>query len=559
VGNAYSTDDYSLADVQAVAAGAGYTCALTDTGGVRCWGFNALGQLGDGTTISTSTPPISDTLTGVKAIAAGTSHTCALMETGSVRCWGDNTYGQLGDGTTINHSTPTNDVLTDAIAIAAGSEYTCAITHTGSVRCWGRNYSGQVGDGSDPSSSVLPTDEVLTGVKAIAAGYRHTCALMETGGVRCWGEDEHGQLGDGNTTTWRAPATETNDVLTNVKAIAAGALHTCALTETGGVRCWGSNSEGELGNDNVYRNAPPESDALTGVKAIAAGENYTCALMETSGVRCWGGNDYGQLGSGTTISTSIPPTNDVLTGVKSLATGGAHTCALMETGGIRCWGFNALGQLGESLSPDTCTTGESYAACRMTPQPIDAFSGAAAVAAGMDHTCALTETGGVRCWGFNALGQLGESLSPNTCTIGGYYFACRMTPQPIDAFTGAAAITAGMGHTCVLTETGGVRCWGWWPMLGSPNLKDYGACSSDLFSQSDELRNCSGCSLNLCSVNPPTADVLTGVKAISAGEYHTCALMNTGGVRCWGSNDYGQLGKVTSVVLTPARVLGTRE
>jgi len=137
--------------------------------------------------VNRSTPPSSDVLTDVQAIAAGEYHTCALTQTGGVRCWGDNQYGQLGDGSTVNSSTPpSSDVLTGVQAIATGEINTCALMQTGGIRCWGYNF--------DLSP---PTNDALTGVKAIAAGFNHTCALMQTGGVRCWGDDVYGQLGDG--------------------------------------------------------------------------------------------------------------------------------------------------------------------------------------------------------------------------------------------------------------------------------------------------------------------------------------------------------------------------
>jgi alpha-tubulin suppressor-like RCC1 family protein len=138
------------------------------------------------------------------------------------------------------------------------------------------------------------TTDLLMGATAIAAGPNHACALVGAGGVRCWGtywdSNDYGQLGDGTTTNRKTPGT--NDVLTDAKAIATGLYHTCALMETGGVRCWGDNSSGQLGDGTTsHRYTPPQSDVLSGVKAVAAGSSHTCALMETGGVRCWGAAD----------------------------------------------------------------------------------------------------------------------------------------------------------------------------------------------------------------------------------------------------------------------------
>ena len=139
--------------MKAIATGNNYTCAVTTSGGARCWGYNGLGQLGDGTTVSTSSPPGEDVLTNVQAIAAGFSHACALTTSGGVRCWGDNEVGQLGTGESggvndFGHPPPDHDVLTDVKAIAVGIHFTCALTNAGGVRCWGWNSAGQLGDGT---------------------------------------------------------------------------------------------------------------------------------------------------------------------------------------------------------------------------------------------------------------------------------------------------------------------------------------------------------------------------------------------------------------------------
>jgi alpha-tubulin suppressor-like RCC1 family protein len=219
------------------------------TGGVRCWGGNGNGQLGDGTTTDRSTPPGADVLTGVAAIAAGSQHTCALMTTGGVRCWGGNGNGQLGDGTTTDRSTPPpSDAGADLAAVSAGDSHTCALTTAGGVRCWGHNLYGELGIGSYDAVLAPPATDVLTGVAQIIAANMFTCALTTGGGVRCWGYNSHGEIGDDTSLAVDRWTPQTADILGGVASLAAGSAHVCARMASGGVRCWGDNETGQLGD-----------------------------------------------------------------------------------------------------------------------------------------------------------------------------------------------------------------------------------------------------------------------------------------------------------------------
>ncbi|MFY0527546.1 RCC1 domain-containing protein [Archangium gephyra] len=379
-------EEGDLGGLQSISGGGYHTCALLD-GAVRCWGYNRYGQLGYGhmESIGDNERPSQAgnvNLVGTAIqVVTGALHTCALLDSGFVRCWGYNGHGQLGHGTTENVGD--NEPVASqgyvnlggrATKLAAGGYHTCAVLDTGTVRCWGRNNHGELGYGHThqvgDNEAVWTAGDVEVGglVKDLVAGGRHTCALLTTGNVRCWGYNADGQLGIGHT-TWigddESPSTAAEIEMGGaVKQLTASNYHTCALLETGKVRCWGYNGYGQLGypsNVNVGDNETPASagDVNVGdtVLQIAAsrteehrwGYAHTCALLSTGSVKCWGYNNEGQLGYANTTSLSEPPAATVNLGGTSayaISAGGNHTCALMITGKARCWGHNANGELG---------------------------------------------------------------------------------------------------------------------------------------------------------------------------------------------------------------------
>ena len=340
----------------ALAAGEYHACAVTTGGGVQCWGSNSDGQLGDGTTTHSSVPvAVSGLTNGVATVAAGFRHSCALTTGGGVQCWGYNQLGQLGNDSTTDSSVPVavNGLASGVAAVAAGAYHACALTTGGGVQCWGLNSSGQLGGAAGTISSVpVAVSGLASGVAAIAAGGFHTCALTTGGGVQCWGFNENGQLGNDTTTDSSVPVAVTG-ASSDVEAIAAGAYHSCALTTGGGALCWGLNDSGQLGNDTTTDSHVPVAvtGASSDVEAIAAGAYHSCRLSASGDAGCWGSNGSGQLGNGTTTNSSIPvAVSGLASGVVVIATGGFHTCALTTGGGVRCWGSNIYGQLGNGTS-----------------------------------------------------------------------------------------------------------------------------------------------------------------------------------------------------------------
>ena len=292
-------------------------------------------------------------------IRAGERHTCVLTAGGGVKCWGNNHDSQLGDGTGNDHGKPV-DVIglkTGVAAMSAGWRHVCVVTTAGKVACWGNNHDGQLGDGTRVDRSKPEAVIGLLGqAKAVATGERHSCALMASGGVKCWGNNHDGELGDG-TRMDRVTSLDVAGLTSGVTAITSGWRHTCALTEAGGVKCWGGNHEGQLGlGTRSDANVPRDVVGLTtGITAISAGWRHTCALASDGGVKCWGSNHSGQLGDGTGIDRKIPVDVVMVTGRSlAIAAGGQHTCA-MDSNAITCWGENEDGQLGDGTFKSSLT------------------------------------------------------------------------------------------------------------------------------------------------------------------------------------------------------------
>jgi alpha-tubulin suppressor-like RCC1 family protein len=323
-----------------ISAGEYHTCMRTATGGVQCWGDNKYGQLGDGTKIDRLTPvDVIGLTSGVSAISAGNPHTCALTTGGGVKCWGQNNFGQLGDGTTTDSSTPVDVVgLTSGVsAVAAGDLQTCVLTVGGGVKCWGSVGYG-LGDGT-LTDRHTPVDVIglSSGVAAITTGGYSSCVLTVSGGVKCWGDNWKGELGDG-TTTDRLTPVDVIGLTSGVTAIATNNYTTCALTAGGGVKCWGFIMFDPGYVTTTDSSTPVDVSGLSsGVIAISVGGYFNCALTAGGGVKCWGSNVRGALGDGTTTDSTTPVDVSGLTsGVSVIAAGGGHVCALTSVGEVKC-------------------------------------------------------------------------------------------------------------------------------------------------------------------------------------------------------------------------------
>jgi alpha-tubulin suppressor-like RCC1 family protein len=369
--------------------------------------------------------------------------------------------------------------------VAAGEVHTCVLRVSGEVECWGTNDAGQVGDGG-PSlllplspGNVVPDVRLSGPAKALGVGSRHGCALLEGATVECWGSNDVGQLGQ--TPNPRQPVPIDLGGGHGAVALAVGAAHSCAVLDDGRLKCWGDNESGQLGlgDTNNRGDQPGEmGDALPAVdlgpgravQAIAAGTLHTCALLDGGQLACWGDNHYGQLGLGTTVNVGdqaplagAPPLVDVGRGrrVLSVSAGGGHTCAVLDTDQVKCWGYNASGQLG--LGTPDLLRGDVMGEMGDLLPFVDLGAGrrVTALAAGNNHTCALLDDGRLKCWGLDINGELGLDSSGDRGN--GAADMGDALPE-VDLGTGrralAVAVAAGANHSCAVLDTHELKCWG---------------------------------------------------------------------------------------------------
>jgi alpha-tubulin suppressor-like RCC1 family protein len=394
---------------------AGPSGRLEDTATLTLWALPpAFTQTLTASVTFTPSQDVSATPTALSAqsvafvpIAAGGNHTCAITPGGGVMCWGSNDNGQLGDGSRTDRTRPVSvkNLAVRAVAVTAGWTHTCILTEEGGVKCWGRNKNGELGDGTTQrSSEPVDVSGLKSGVIAIAAGDDHTCAVTAQGGVKCWGYNNFGQLGDGTTETRNSPV----DVLKlggEATAVAAGTAHSCALTSESEVMCWGSNDTGQLGDgsDAASRGTPGVVSGLKGgIASMTAKGGHTCILNGAGEILCWGWNKYGQLGDASHDDRSAPvPVTGWEGSAILIAAGWGQTCGALNDGSLKCWGWNFYGQLGEGSMAN-----------RNQPVAVQGLKGKVfAVAGGGGHTCAILEGGELFCWGLNKNGQLGNQTT----------------------------------------------------------------------------------------------------------------------------------------------------
>ncbi len=351
---------------------------------------------------------------------------------------------------------------------------------------------------------TLPSTKPLTSVTAVVAGFSHSCALLTGGNAVCWGSNANGQLGN-DSTTGISPFPLAVTGGWSFVSLAAGYGHTCGLTSSGSAYCWGDNAEGELGNvtSTATSGTPVQVAGGLHFAMLSAGYSHTCGVTTAGQAYCWGANESGELGNGTVGQSTTTP---VLVGggltFASVSAGGVFTCGITTAGAGYCWGSNGYGVLGNGGTADSDV-----------PVAVAGGLQLASISAGVYHTCALTTNGAGYCWGNSTNGQLGTGLT----SIGS------ATPLAVVGGNTFTTVTTGELSSCATTPAAAVFCWG----SGSFGALGNGSTAG--------------------STTPQPVGGTAALTSVGAGiSFHACALSTAGNAYCWGYNDSGELGNGTA-------------
>lgn len=466
------------AGARSLVLGERHACFITPQDTVKCFG-GAL-TLGNGTRNESAVPVEVSGLSGVKFLAAGSRRTCAIDGANKLKCWGANSAeGSLGDGSTEDALTPREVPGLLAKSVSVGSsETSCALTMNDTVVCWGANQFGQLGDGTSTPSRAPVAVAGLSGIKSISTGNTAACAITNQNAVFCWG------LGFGEIDQFGSRGAVLTPInipdFAGAQSVQVGLSTVCAQDMAGQVRCMGSNSNGAFGPTNIkYLPNPTLVAGSQGTKGLALGPSYMCQLAADDTSRCTGRLTAGDYEGGPAATfVDSPDLNDV----KMLTTGILHGCILTSKNTVRCWGANTHGQLGNGTFVDSAK-----------PVDVDGLTDVKEIGTGRNHSCALTSGGKVWCWGGNR--EVETAVA-----------------RPVDlGVSGVKSLIVSHYTVCVLTEQNVGRCM----------------------------------PAGFASGGSALADVpgLSGIRSISLGQWgHACAVTMQETVKCWGANNFGQVG-----------------
>jgi alpha-tubulin suppressor-like RCC1 family protein len=428
-----------------VVAGSAHSIGLKYDGTVWTWGSNVYGQLGNGTNIDSATPVQVSSLTGVVAIAAGFYHSLAIKSDGTVWAWGNNSDGQLGNTTTCpcsNSNVPVQMTgVANGIAVAGGLNHSLVLT-SGGIRAAGDNTFGQIGDATNMQRATAVA-VVLPGVAAIAAGRNHSLAMTTGGAVYAWGDDSVGQLGDGALVPQNAP--ELNLTLANIVRISSRDSAGLALDSSGAIWGWGANDYGQVGDGSLVSpvKTPLKSMISNDIAtSVTSGAYHSLAITQTGSIIGWGTNTAGQLSNVPFLTYTSATGLQLISGVSQLAGGVAHSLGYTSGGTVIAFGGNGSGQLGDGTTTN-----------RYTPVTVVGLGGVGYLNLLGLNNVSVTVAGS----GIVGSSPAGLECSSGTCVGAfgsGAVVTLTATPTGGNIFEGWSGACTGTG-TCTVTVNGG--------------------------------------------------------------------------------------------------------
>ena len=621
-----------------VDAGNRHTCAINADNALYCWGTNLNGQLGDGSKISRILPSREATSgSDWESVSAGENSTCAIRADGSLYCFGLNSLGQLGTGTTTSSSRPVQESSgrPDWTKVSVGTTHACAVNQDHELFCWGDSAYDQIPGGYSGELDPTLNDE-WNGVVDVSSSATETCLLDILGHSACWGEHNGGSVvaeyfnadqvaagtydGLNDWCVVTASVTDCENYLdaTDSTFVAVGGNNVCHISTGGVLRCAGSNVYGQLGfasyvNDYSgwktvldpslsYLDDPATTDidesdeeAFGQWVSVSLGDTHACAINLDGTLYCWGSNANGRLGVGSPAEAFAPVVENKwaqpaeLDGGPSSATvvttsvalspemslGYEFACSMTNALDIWCVGSNTYGQLGQSNTDDSLT-----AVKVPLPTGVSAWLG---VSAADNFVCAIgrlsasATVGGLYCWGYNGYGQLGLDDTTN-----------RDEPTRVGTASTWAHVAVGADSTCAITSAGVASCWGrnHHGQLGDgtgDGTDDFNRDQPTLVSTSLTFKSISISETHACAVDQASSSIycwgwdgngqlgngaagadsnvplkitsaVRGWATVSTFGYTTCAVSLDGALYCWGYGVNGRLGSgLTDEVQTPVR------
>lgn len=524
-----STESYKK-----VAVGSKHSCGITTSDKMKCWGNNSRGSVGDNTTTNRTTPVAVNAAVSYKDVTVNDdstdarSFTCAITLDNDLQCWGYNVYMQLADGTVTQRNSPVAaDTGTTYAQVKNAGSRACGITTAGALKCWGNLVGDQspynaytYGSGNyyhAYSPTLQPATEWNFSKLSVYAGESYsdyavsTCGL-DSNKLYCWGSMSFnaGPFGDGTKVDVRRPGPVLIDPNTNYSYIPPKRhADFCAITSTGQMKCWGTNTNGELGEAAAVGQkafVPTLADNTDTYSKVISYNNATCGITTTGVLKCAGLNTLGRLGLGDTVARTSFTIVDSGVTYSHIDLGTNHACGITTDGVLKCWGSNSAGQIAKPSG-----TSSIY-----LPSEVDAGVTYSKISLGPNHTCGITTANKLKCWGDNGNGKLGDGTMVN-----------KYTPTEIESSLDYTDISAAPTHTCGITG-GTLKCWG--------NATASGLSSAG-YSGSSTVFNI-----------PLPVDEGTTYTSVSSANFSTCAKTSSGEMRCVGRAFGGNFGFVDGAV-----------